>query len=205
MTTSAKNSEKTVNVEELKGMPFATQIKTVYTVLGLIRNDEVFNYLKENGLVPEEADEKKYMKRVANAMWAVRTPEDAKKVGRSGGGGRVTERRLRLTELVKQEMSNTEAWEQMHKDVADGAEFEAPNKKWVIDTAWAIKKKLKADGEMDENGKMIVKDEKSEETSTDSPKVVKPTKETAKGKGNGKNNKADGSAKHNKSEKQKTA
>ncbi len=142
MTTKASTTATTENtVKDTR--PFAAIIKECYHKKGLKQNNEVFDELVKMGLVPENDKDAatKIKRKVANAMWAVRTPEDTVLTSRSTAGS------LRVDTLrqhIIKGLSNNEAWAEMHKQVAEGGElakqFEAPGKKWIVDTAWRIKK-----------------------------------------------------------------
>lgn len=118
-----------------KKKSFTANVKDCYFKEGLKTNDEVFDHLLLSGIIPE-GEEKKFRTKVGAAMWAIRTPEDSLT---SSSRGQSAVRVNRLRELLSEGMSNLTAWEVMYKEGEAGA-FDPPGRKWVIDTAWRIRK-----------------------------------------------------------------
>ncbi len=135
MTAITDTTPKTLVIEIDTKLSKAALVKMLYTEHGIKDNKEVFDILTANKVNITKAS-------VASAMWAIRTPEDS--VGRSQtrGGSEYT---VELERLIKEGNTNTECWTAMYKWATDQKK-EPKNRKWVCDRAWAIRKKLDADG-----------------------------------------------------------
>ncbi len=158
---------------------FASLVKSAYIDKGLKTNQEVFEFLMAEGHVPtDETEAAKFKRKVANAMWAIRTPEDAASTSRTSHGS-IRNERLRFHLLDGK--SNTDAWKAMYAECGEDGEFkgqfEAPSKKWIVDTAWAIRKKLVKEGLMDENKKLIPQGDQKEQAPKAEVVTAKDNKE----------------------------
>lgn len=192
MTATSKSNKKDQKAPEFKS--FSDAVKYCYHELGLKTNEEVYNKLVELKVIKAEDDEKKSRNKVRNIMWAVRTPEDSQYASSRSTNGTLRVERLKHHLLALGD--RTEAWKAMHAEVADGGEFagqyEAPNKKWVIDTTWRLCKKHP---EVQAKMHPEAEEKTAESTSDDTPaatgsEVVKADNKDQKGKGgNGKKEK----------------
>lgn len=122
-------------------------IKELYKEHGIKENQEVFDILTANGVSVTKAV-------VSSQMWAIRTPEDS--VGRSRSRTNNSPYKEELTRLIIEGNSNTEAWSALH-NWAEKNGKEPKNRKWVCDTAWAIRKKLDEEGQkVDKKGQPML-------------------------------------------------
>ncbi len=85
----------------------------------------------------DRVDEKKTKRKIAALMWSIRMPEDRCKVKRS-----TNPRVDYLRHLVQGGFDNAMCHNVMGQ-MAETMEFEAPDKIWVNNTAWRLRKEIK--------------------------------------------------------------
>lgn len=120
---------------------FSSIIKDLYHNKGIKSNGQVYDELVKLGMVDEgnEAETKKVKRKIASLMWSIRKPEDKDKVKRT------TNKRVDyLRHLVAGGFDNAMCHKVM-ENMAETMGFEAPDKIWVNNTAWRLRKELGID------------------------------------------------------------